>query len=164
MSSETFEVLEQSDFTDNGQDLESVDWDSLPTIKPGVKLPKSDDQWKLANDYFAASMPISDLDKTDVELTIETMNSNVYTYFRENCGLLDDSSLSLIMKYKDMSKSVLKSSLKTLKVSNAPLSEIKYVAKCLRSKLQPNTHSVLASKNHDTQIQKNFWGYIKTNF
>ena len=68
------------------------------------------------------------------------------------------------MKYKDMSKSVLKSSLKTLKVSNAPLSEIKYVAKCLRSKLQLNTHSVLASKNHDTQIQKNFWGYIKTNF
>ena len=68
------------------------------------------------------------------------------------------------MKYKDMSKSVLKSSLKTLKVSNALLSEIKYVAKCLRSKLQRNTHSVLASKNHDTQIQKNFWGYIKTTF
>ena len=73
MSSETFEVLEQSDFTDTGQDLESVDWDSLPNIKPGVKLPKGDDQWKLANDYFAASMPISDFDKTDVELTIETM-------------------------------------------------------------------------------------------
>ena len=50
MSSETFEVLEQSDFTDTGQDLESVDWDSLPNIKPGVKLPKSDDQWKLANE------------------------------------------------------------------------------------------------------------------
>ena len=98
MSSEMFEVLEQSDFMDTGQYLESVDWDSLPNIKPDVKLPKSDDQWKLATDYFAASLPISDLDKTDVELTIETMNSNVYAYFWENCGLLDDSSLSMIMK------------------------------------------------------------------
>ena len=70
-------------------------------IKPAVKLRKSDDKWKLANDYFAASMPISDLDKTDVELKIETMNSNVHTYFRDNCGLLDDSSSSLIVKYKD---------------------------------------------------------------
>ena len=108
-------------------------------------------------------MPISDIDNTDVELTIETMISNVYTYFRENCGLLDDSSLSLIMKYKDMSKSTPKSSLKNLEVSNAPLNEIKYVANCLRSKLQPNSHSVLAGKNHDIEIQKKFWGYIKAN-
>ena len=92
------------------------------------------------------------------------MNSNVHNYFRENCGLLDNSSLSLIMNYKDMPKSVLIYSLKTLKVLNAQLKEIKYDAECLRPKLQPYTHSVLVSKNHDTQIQKNFWGYIETNF
>ena len=137
MTSETFEVLEQSNFTDTGQDLESVDWDSLPNIKAGVKLPKSDDQWKLANAYFAASMPISDIDKTNVELIIETMNSAIYSYFRENCGLLDDSSSTLITKYKDISKSALKSSIESLKMSNALLAEIKYVAKYLRFKLQP---------------------------
>ena len=54
MSSETFEVLEQSNFTDTGQNLDSADWDLLPNIKPGIKLPKSDDQWKLANDYVTA--------------------------------------------------------------------------------------------------------------
>ena len=40
------------------------------------------------------------------------MNSAIYNYFRENYGLLDDSSSTLITKYKDMSKSALKSSLK----------------------------------------------------
>ena len=94
--------------------------DLLPNIKPGIKLPKSNNQWKVADDYFVGSMRISGIDNTDMELMIETINSNVYTYFQENYGLLDDSSLSLIMK----SKSALK---------------IKYAAKCLRSKLQlPN--------------------------
>ena len=95
--------------------MDCVDWDSLPNLKPGLKLPKSDDQWKLANAYFAASMPISDIDETNVELIIETMNSTMYTYFRKNCRLLDDSSSTLITKYKDISKSAQKSSLKSLK-------------------------------------------------
>ena len=47
MSFETFEVLEQSNFTDTGHDLDNVDWDSLPSNKPGIKLPKNDNQWKL---------------------------------------------------------------------------------------------------------------------
>ena len=115
MTCETFEALEQSNFTDTGQDLDCVDWDSLPNLKPGLQLPKSDDQWKLANAYFAASMPISDIDETNVELIIETMNSTMYTYFRKNCRLLDDSSSTLITKYKDISKSAQKSSLKSLK-------------------------------------------------
>ena len=86
-------------------------------------------------------MPISDIDKTNVDLIIETMNSAIYTYFRENYGLFDDSSSTLITMYKNMSKSALKSNLKSLKMSNARLTEIKYVAKCLRSKLQPTAHS-----------------------
>ena len=28
-------------------------------IKAGVKMPKSFDQWKLANDYFTAALPIA---------------------------------------------------------------------------------------------------------
>ena len=44
-----------------------------------------------------------------------------------------------------------------------PLAEIKYVAKCLHSTLQPTDHSALAGKNHNIQIQKNIWGYIKAN-
>jgi len=85
-------------------------------------------------------------------------------HLQENYGLLDDSSSTLIKKYNDMSKSALKSSLKSLKMSNAPLAEIKYLEKFLHSKLQPTAHSALAGKNHDIQIQKNFWGYIKENF
>ena len=109
-------------------------------------------------------MPISDIDKINVELIIETINSAIYTYFRENYGLLDNSSSILITNNKHMSKSALKSSLKSLTMSNAPFADIKYVAKCLRFTLQPTAHSALAGKNHDIQIQKNFWGYIKANF
>ena len=87
----------------------------MPNIKTGVKLPKSNDQWKLANAYFAPSMPISDIDKTNVELITETMNSNTYIYLFPG-------------KLWTVSKSGLISSLKTLKMPNVPLEEIKYVA------------------------------------
>ena len=80
-------------------------------------------------------MLISDIDKTNLELIIETINSAIYTHFRENCGLLENSSSTLIAKYKNMSISALESSLKTLEMSKAPLTEIKYIAKCLRSRL-----------------------------
>ena len=78
--------------------------------------------------------------------------------------LWNKAILRIQVKIWILSKSALKSSLKSLKMSNAPLVEIKYVAKCLRSKLQPTAHSALAGKNHDIKIQKNFWGHIKANF
>ena len=34
------------------KDLASVHFGSMPTIKPGIKLPKSDDQWKTTNAYL----------------------------------------------------------------------------------------------------------------
>ena len=67
-------------------------------------LPKIDDNWKLAVAYFAASMPISDIDKTNMELISEIMNSATYGYFREHCLLLYDSSSTLITQYRDMPK------------------------------------------------------------
>ena len=59
LEEETFESLEQNNLNDTGQNDDNIDWDSLPTIKQGITLPKSDEQWKLANKYFAALMPSS---------------------------------------------------------------------------------------------------------
>ena len=62
LESETFEIEEQTD-TDTGQIHNNVDWNSLPSIKAGIKLPKSDAQWQAANMYFASAMPVYGIDK-----------------------------------------------------------------------------------------------------
>ena len=41
MSTEMVEVMEQSNFMDTRQDMDSVDWDSLPNIKPGINYLKA---------------------------------------------------------------------------------------------------------------------------
>ena len=56
---------------------------------------------------------------------------------------------------------MLKSSLKALKVSNGDPNEIKYVAKALRLQLRKDNIASKASLDHDKQIQKNFWSYVK---
>ena len=106
------------------------------------------------------------LDKTGVEVTTETMYSIAYTYFLENCGLLDDSSLSMIMKCKtchqckNLALRLYKCQTRRLVRSNM-LRNV-YVLKYNLILIAGNA-DVLSSKNNDIQIQKNFWGYIKTN-
>ena len=66
------------------------------------------------------------------------MNSTIYNYFRDNFGILEDTStLGLFAKYNDMSKKELKSNLHQLKTSRANPLEIKYVAKHLQLNLKP---------------------------
>ena len=75
-----------------------------------------------------------------------------------NFGPIRNSNSShLVAKYKDYSKSMLKSSLKALKVSNGDPNEIKYVAKALRLQLRKDNVASKVSIDHDKQIQKNFW-------
>ena len=40
--------------------------DDQINIKVGVKLPRSDDQWKSANEYFQLLLPIHDIASTDL--------------------------------------------------------------------------------------------------
>ena len=86
---------------------------NLPTtITPGIKLPRSDDQWKRTNAYFAAALPISEIDHRNISMQIAAKNSTIYNYFRENFGTIEDTStLGLFARYKDMSKKELKSNL-----------------------------------------------------
>ena len=151
---------------DTGQNVSTdIDWDLLPCIKPGIRLPKSDLDWKLANNYFVAALSTSGISSSDINNTLQTMNSVIYEYFRENFGILKDANtLHLVDNYKDCSNNLLKSKLKSLKKMNADLVEIKYVAKLLRTKLRDNSHLHISPIDHDKQIQKNFWGYIKTHF
>ena len=66
------------------------------------------------------------------------MNSIVYNYFRDNYGYkntISEEEIALKERYKHFSKKDLKKELKTLKLNNASINIIKYVAKEIRLRL-----------------------------
>ena len=72
---ETYESLEHCKI-DTGQNVSTdIDWDLLPSIKPGIRLPKTDLDWTLANAYFVAELPISGINNSDINNTLQAMNS-----------------------------------------------------------------------------------------
>ena len=62
LTDEMFNVLEETENIGTDQNLDSVDFESVSTIKPGIKLPRSDDQWKITSTYFAAALSMSEID------------------------------------------------------------------------------------------------------
>ena len=166
LEEETFESHDSPDnYDDTGQPDYEIDLTSIPSIKPGIRLPHSDQDWKIANDYFVAAMPISEVNNKPINIVLSQMNSIIYEYFFNTFGPMENSHSShFVDKYKDYSKSLLKSTLKVLKSSNGDLNEIKYVAKCLRVKLHKDAISYNSTVDHDKRIQKNFWGYVKQHF
>ena len=59
---------------------------TLPNIKVGVKLPRSDAQWGLADTFFRSCLPVSDVNNENVNECIELFNSTIYSYFRDTYG------------------------------------------------------------------------------
>ena len=105
LTDETFEVLEETENIDTGQTVDSVDFDSMPTIKPGIKLLRSDDQWKTTNAYFSVALPISEIDYRNISMETVAVNTTIYNYFQDNFGAIEDTStLGLFDKYNDVSK------------------------------------------------------------
>ena len=165
LENETYQSLQNNDIDTGQSDCSAIDWDSLPSVKPGIKLPKSDLDWQLASSYFAAAMPISEIDKSNINDTLSAMTSVIYAYFRDNFGTLEDTNTPyMVDKYKDYSNNSLKTKLKYLKKINTDLVEIKYVVKLLRTKLRDTSKLNNSIIGHDKQIQKNFWGYVKSHF
>ena len=62
-----------------------------------------------------------------------------------------------------MPKRSLKTNLKFLKQTQASPLEIKYVSRLLRNKLRNTTGKPTSEIDHNEQIKKNFWGYVKAN-
>ena len=90
LTDETFEVLEETENIDTGHNLNSAD--SMPTIIPGMKLSRSDDQWKTTNAYFVAALPISEIYHRNISMPIAAMNKIVCNYFHDTFGTIDDTS------------------------------------------------------------------------
>ena len=93
LADETYEFV-QDDLIgsyNNDDSSENLNYDIsslLPNIKPGVKLPKSDDQWKAANLHFMVSLPICEINWSNTNDAMKLMNSTVYNYFKETFLLL----------------------------------------------------------------------------
>ena len=104
----------------------------MSDIKPGVRLPTSDLDRKLVNDFFVGALPIADVNNKPINVVVSQMNLIIYDYLYCSFGPVKNAKSShLVTKHKDYSKSMLKSSLKALKVLNGDPDEIRYVAKAV---------------------------------
>ena len=142
-----------------------------PQFKPGVKLPQTSSDWEIANSYFHAHLPLGQLKNGNLNVLATQFNDTIYNYFKENFGTVKDhreSEKQLREKYANYSKGQLKKGLKSLKCQDLSSSEeISFVAKLLRSKLKENKPDGAYTQktyciDHDLEIKKNFWGYVKS--
>ena len=121
-------------------DNNSVNCESFPELKKGIKLPKNDSEWSTANDYFKFAL------QTDHPIAPQDINSKI--------KLLNDAvpDQNLISKYKEHTVKELKKALQHLKSNKGNLGEIKYVSRALRDKLRNNSNN---ADGLNSKIQNN---------
>jgi len=81
----------QHENDNNEQDDDSLfiqpDEEIFPDIKVGINLPKSDEQWLTANEYFKSVLQLSPpIRFEDLNSCIQLLNDSIYNYFSENFG------------------------------------------------------------------------------
>ena len=173
------EILSEQENEDNidqvNQENASVNiQETVPDLRKGIKLPKSPLQWSSANDFFKLTFSNQPITPHDLNNNIKTMVTVIYNYFGENFGLVDNNNhVEFQRKYENFSTKDLKKVLKKLKLENGDILEIKFVAKRLRNllnksdnadqHLNQNIHESVGL-DHDSLINKNFWGYVKRFF
>ena len=59
--------------------------DEFPSLKEDIKLPKSPEDWRLANHYFHSELSSINI-KNNLNEAMSLINSTVYNYFRDNYG------------------------------------------------------------------------------
>ena len=72
------DIVEQQPTNDHGR----------VEIKPGIRLPNSDNEWQTANDYFRAHLGGVEIDSQNIESVVENLNTKIYNYFKRPCGLV----------------------------------------------------------------------------
>ena len=97
--------------------MDDLSCNESPELKPGIKLSKTDTQWKDADMFFRSELHTEDINVYSLMETAERMNNVIYNYFPETYGTVknknDDKGLH--DKYKDFSKHQLKKELRNLK-------------------------------------------------
>ncbi len=141
---------------------------TLPEMKAGIILPRSENQWNEANSFFQTSLPISDINRNNINECAIKLNNTVYDYFASSFGKLkknDNSEFATI--YKDFNKKDLTKELKQLKHTNDDPVKIRYVSRLLRSKIAIVKTDVEVRKDqneltdHNECCKRNLWSYAK---
>ena len=165
---QAIDCIESETLVENALSVTTQPYDN--SVKKGVNLPTTQGEWELANSFFHSELPISEVNKDNLNNVTEKFNRIVYDYFHDNYrtakkGFEKESELQV--KYKDYSKSQLKKELRRLKHNNTDTDvvTIRFVAKLLRSKVNSENTNCFKDKvnsiDHDKEIKKNFWWYVK---
>ncbi|CAB3994937.1 Hypothetical predicted protein [Paramuricea clavata] len=155
----------------NGNDINTVNYESFPELKKDINLPKNDSEWSTANDYFNyALQPNDPITFQDLNSKIKLLNDAIYNYFANNYGHTETvPDKNMVAKYKEYTVKELKKALQHLKSKKGELSEIKYVSavsRTLRDRLRNNSNDAddlndSESFNHNKYLERSFWGYVK---
>ena len=122
--------------------------------KTGIKLPKTESDWKQANKYFEATLDhIKEI--VDINEEITNLQNTIYDYFRNECGTVVEEVSNSEYKetYEKLSKRQLKKALSELKSNKRSELEIRYVSNLIRKKYKKKQRYVI---NHDENLSKNF--------
>ena len=135
-------------------------------IKPGIKLPKSNEQWIEANAYFCSILSHIKLQPESLDEAINFVNDSIYDFFKFNCGACKSTiqTNENCQKYNDFPVKQLKKELAKLKHQGSAVQDIKYVSDLLRSKLKTTpsvSNKQLATDKYDSHIGRNFWNFAK---
>ena len=105
---------------------------NIGPIKPGLKLPKTQNQWAEANSYFHAQFaPYLASQSLDTNSIVSEAQDTVYNYFAATCGTIPiQANQDLITRYANHSIKALKNALRLLKKapSSSDSSELRYVS------------------------------------
>ena len=103
LEQETFEHQHITQiYDDTGQLDNEIYFSTMPGTKPGVRIPTSDLDWKLANDFFVGALPIEDVNNKPTNVVVSHMTLIIYDYFYRNFGPVKNSNSPLFLtKYKD---------------------------------------------------------------
>jgi len=81
-------------------------------LNPGIRLPRSDNEWLLANTFFQSAFVNVVVNESTVSDVVKLMSTTIYNYFKEACGTVGNCDKELENKYKDCLAKDLKKQLK----------------------------------------------------
>ena len=85
-------------------------------IKQGIKLPKSESQWKTVNSFFHVNLPIEDMNMDGDFKDIATNFGKTVYYFKIEYGIVhEDEGNYFKVKYMNHTQNQLKQTLRKLK-------------------------------------------------
>ena len=62
------------------------------SVKKGVNLPTTQGEWEIANSFFHPELPISEVNRDNLNNVREKFNRIVYDYFHDNYGIAKRAS------------------------------------------------------------------------